>query len=269
MANKIVTKKSDKKFSHLPFQILTIFILIVSAFVVCSFVFFKTENIKISTNDQYDPQDIIDVLDVEYGDNLVFLNTRQMEETIFRTFPYIENVNVVKMLPSTLSIQYSIAEVCYSVEYEGNYVYVSETGKLLELASFAANGSIIVDVGDIEDVDGYLSITDSEISSSFEEIMELYSDGELDGITEMIFSDKYNLQIIYDDRITFDLGTSTDLSFKIQFGMQVVDSEQITETDAGTLNLSLGRESNRAYFMSDALIQVYESEAEAIIAGRG
>lgn len=272
MAKKTITKKSSKKLSRLPFQILTIFIFVVSALVLCSFVFFKTENIKISVNDEYDSQDIIDVLDVEYGENLIFLNTHAMEEKIFRTFSYVENVNVVKVVPSTLSVQYSIAQVCYSVLYQGNYAYVSETGKLLELASFPASGSIIVNVGDIEDVDGYMLVTDSDINSAFTEIMELYSDGDLENVTEMILDDKYDLQIIYDDRVTFDLGTATDLSFKIQFGMQVVQSEQITETDSGTLNLSLGRESNRAYFMSDALLAAYEvssEEEETIIAGRG
>ncbi|MFI3326079.1 MAG: FtsQ-type POTRA domain-containing protein [Clostridia bacterium] len=271
MAEKVNSKRKSN-FSHLPVQMFIIFVLVIGAFMLCTIVFFKTENIEITVSDEYDVQDIIDVLDIEYGDNLFFLNTTAMEKEIFNAFPYIENVKVVKKLPSTLSITYSIAQVCYSVEYEGNYVYVSETGKLLELVSFVAGESIQVNVGEIEDVDGYLSIIDEDVANDFDEIMQLYLDGDLDEITDIDFSNKYELTMVYDDRVTFALGGLSDLSFKIQFGLQVIDSGQIAASESGTLDLSLGRESNRAYFMSDALIAAYSStteEEETIIAGRG
>ena len=72
----------------------------------------------------------------------------------------------------------------------------------------------------------------------FQELRGAIEDSGLDKITEIDLSDRYNLTILYDGRITMELGLPTDLDYKLDYAKGILDTGGIKENEKGTLNLS-------------------------------
>ena len=72
----------------------------------------------------------------------------------------------------------------------------------------------------------------------------------MDKITEIDLSDRYNLVILYDTRITMELGLPTDLEYKLHYAIGILDAGGIKDTEKGTLKLSDAMD-NRVPFEPD------------------
>lgn len=72
----------------------------------------------------------------------------------------------------------------------------------------------------------------------FQELWKAIEESELDKVTEIDLSDPYNLVILYDNRITMELGLPTDLEYKLHYAKGILDAGGIKDTERGTLKLS-------------------------------
>lgn len=81
---------------------------------------------------KYAPQALIDACGVKEGDNLLRINERTVRRKILAAFPYVEELKLRRVLPDKLVLQVTEAAVLGACEYEGSYVIVGETGRILE-----------------------------------------------------------------------------------------------------------------------------------------
>lgn len=84
----------------------------------------------------------------------------------------------------------------------------------------------------------------------FQELWTAIEESGLDKITEIDLSDRYNLVILYDNRITMELGLPTDLEYKLHYAKGILDAGGIKDTEKGTLKLSDAMD-NRVPFEPD------------------
>jgi len=69
-------------------------------------------------------------------------------------------------------------------------------------------------------------------------------------ITEIDLQDIYDIKIIYQNRIEFQMGNAADLPFKLRFALSAV-TDKVSANAKGSLNLSLAKETNRATWNAD------------------
>ena len=222
--------------------------VIISAVLLCIFVFFKVSDIKVNGSTVYSREEIISVLGISSGDNLVFAKTQEAEDVLKSEFPYIENVKISKKIPSTIEVNISEAEVYYSFKYSGRYVYISRTGKMLEANDVPMDGSILVTGGEVKDENGKLKFTDPKVNEAFLEISNLFLEHEKGDITEIDLTNIHDIFVVYDGRVKLKLGNASDLTYKLNFGLQIVNNSGIKEDEKGSLDLSMSKSINKAYF---------------------
>ena len=107
-------------------------LLAAAAVVLACVVFFRINSIEVSGNVRYTTEEIIEASGIETGDNLVALSRSRVSASICTKLPYVENVNIKKVLPDGVVLRVSERVAAASVEsMEGRWL-ISAQGKLLE-----------------------------------------------------------------------------------------------------------------------------------------
>lgn len=236
--------------------------VIVAAILLCIFVFFKVDTVEVTGSTIYTSSEVVGESGIAQGDNLVFIDSSKAEEQLKKKFPYIEDVEIKKKIPSTVTIEVTEAQVAYSVPYKDAYIYASKTGKILEVQAEPMSGSILVKGGEVTEQDGKIAFTDISSSAAFKEIAAVFAEKENTGITEIDVTNIHDIYLIYEGRLKMKLGNATDLTYKLNFGLQIVSNSGIGPDERGELDLSLAKEVNKAYFAPEVLSEGSTSSSD-------
>lgn len=108
------------------------FLLIFSALLAGSVIFFRVNEITVMGNSRYTVEQVIKASGVELGDNLFLINKPQTVRAITKSLPYVEKVSVVKALPDRLELHITeSAAVAYWKDADG-YWLVNAATKVVE-----------------------------------------------------------------------------------------------------------------------------------------
>ena len=191
-------------------------------------VFFKTETIEVEGSTKYQPGAIIGTAGIQVGDNLFRIDDQQVEKALTSTYPYIESVSVRRALPSKVTLRITEAvELGAFVQQNGTYVLVSETGRVLEIASGTpGNGVLVVNGVEIEDPQLCQAIPaeNNESLSMLQCLVEAIRATGFENITRIDLSDRLNMYIVYDDRVRIELGSETELPDKLDFAKYALEN---------------------------------------------
>ncbi len=255
------------------FYISAFLAVVIGVVLLCTFVFFRVGTVTVTGGEAYRQEDILSVCSIAEGDNLVLLETGAREEALEHRFPYIESVEIKKHIPSTVEIVITEAETAFSIEREsGGYLYVSRTGKVLEIAESPAQGSAVVHgcTPVNEEPSGQVEFQEEVAGKLFGQISAQLQEHGLEGITEIDLRNQYDITMTYDDRIVFRFGNTNDMEYKTMFGIGMLAKMQedgdLTEETQGEIDLTVAAEKNKAFFR-ETLEGGETSEGEGI-AGR-
>ena len=218
--------------------------VVVAAVLLCIFVFFRVEKVEVIGGESYRLRDILTVLDIQDGENLVLLPTAWREEELTRRFPYIKEAKITKHLPSTIQVELTETEPFFSVQSREGYLYVDETGKILEIADYAALGSVTVrgSVATTTTLSEQLTFEDPEITDAMLYIGQQLRNNNITNISSIDLRSRYNVTMTYDLRIVFQLGNLNDMEYKMQMGLavltQMLDDGSITGDTRGEIDLT-------------------------------
>lgn len=95
-------RRNRGRFSAL-FKMLAI-VAVLAALTVGATVFFQLEEVVVSGNSRYTAQEIEKISGLQKGDNLYRLNKNRIASEIREKLPYIEELTIVRRLPSTIVI---------------------------------------------------------------------------------------------------------------------------------------------------------------------
>lgn len=96
------SRRNRGRFSFL-FKLLAI-VAIVAAMTVGATVFFQLEQVTVTGNSRYTAQEVEHASGLQTGDNLYRINKYQIKRDILQTLPYVEELRIVRRLPSTIEI---------------------------------------------------------------------------------------------------------------------------------------------------------------------
>ncbi len=223
---------------------------------LCIFLVFKVENIRVEGDIVYAEQDILNICDYEYGDNLFFLSTADREIMLEERLPYIKEATIRREIPNTIVIEIVGAAVVSNVQVNDTYLYMSGEAKILEIAAEPMAGIMMVQGLEVQTpVAGEkISVVNKEAEEAYTAISLQTDESQAQTeFTKLDLTDIHDIRMWYQDRIEMKLGSASWLDYKIRFGLRIVreQTEVITADARGVLDLSLSKEENKAPFAQD------------------
>lgn len=115
------------------FFLISIFVIIALVYVLYS-PFFDIQNIKVEGQNKLSREYIINLSEVQLGQNILKLNISQIERNLKRE-PYIETIKVKREFPNGICISVVERKPIGIISYMGSYILVDKNGIALELIS--------------------------------------------------------------------------------------------------------------------------------------
>ncbi len=251
--NGNVRKKRRRRRQNLSLYYAIMFFLVAAVGIILSLtVFFNVKEVTVTGKSIYNDNDIILSSGIQTGDNLVRLSSSKAENKILLSLPYVDTVMITKKFPDKVEIEVTPSVEFANIKYESGYLLISSSGKILSYSAAAKSGYPIIIGCENENFEpgSLVEIADEENNNAFYSLIEtMIAEGVTEKITEIDVSDRYNISIVYDDRIRVELGSLNDISYKLRFSYMLI-TEKISINKKGTLYMK-GNNSNEASFVED------------------
>ncbi len=200
-------------------------------------VLFDCSSIVVEGNSRYTAEEIIRNSGIKTGTSLLDINTEAATNGIVGSLAYIDSAQVKKSYPTKIEITVQEAERWFIVQ-DGSHPYiVSRMGKIIDEA---ADSSLPVVFGyEAKDAAvGAMLLSDEEGKTKLPElIMSAAEAAKLEGITSIDISDRFEIVVLVEDRVTLNLGLSAQLENKLHIARELIRSE-ISATEYVTVNLT-------------------------------
>lgn len=206
---------------------------------LCMLLFFQIDEIQIEGTDIYTEQDVIELLDIEKGDNLFLGSIKASNDDLTRLMPYISDFKIKRKWPDTLIVSVEEAEAVCVAKTDVGYAVLSEDAKVLEHLSVMPNNMIALNGLDILDAaPGHVVLTENEDDLYIlKDILQTLNTSELDKIDTVDMTDTINIYIYYDHRLRIEIGTVNNIENKLKRVKEVL--EKIESTDTGRLDVTI------------------------------
>ncbi len=207
--------------------------------------FFNIAAINVMGDTVYSAQQVIEKSEIEIGDNLIFISKKDINEKITTQLPYVDSVEIKRKLPSEMEIIVTKTQAKFAVFVDGYYTLLNANGKVLESGlEFVGEGITIINVGEIAQQNvGYSLVLENE--KTFTKLMlveRALEECELSGITSIDLSDIYSIKLVYEGRITLELGEtdSENITKKLALGKAAIETQNEENPEyRGTINLTV------------------------------
>ncbi len=209
-----------------PFYSLVVFILVIGVGVaLCMTVFFNIQTIEIAgESSEYSAEEIAQASGVHTGDNLMRLNSEQVEQNVLSGLVFVDSVRVEKEFPDMLVITVTPSIPAYNLVDESGTLQVSAAGKILKNSPETDLSLPTITGFETKTREPGMMITsvDSQKDQIFQTLSELIAQGLEYPITAIDVTDKYDIVLTFDDRIEFSLGNWNELSYKVSLAETVI-----------------------------------------------
>ncbi len=253
----IARQRAERRRRHrrhvLLFFYFFLFVLVLSAAAVLSLtVLFKITDIRVTGSSRYSQQQIVSASGIKKGDNLFLTRTNSSAANIQKKLPYLGVVQVTRKLPASIEIHVCEDSIYGAVAFGNKYAILGENGRVLEISSHSAeNCTVLKGISAKQaQVGKTIVFQDSANGTLLTNVMDALKKSGLKTITSVDFSKPYRIVVLYDNRVSINLGMPTDLDYKLRFA-KVLLTSNIKSTEKGTLNMSVVADTDKAYFDPD------------------
>ena len=230
---------------------------LVAALTFGATVFFQVEHILIAGNSRYTAQEVEEASGIQLGDNLFRLNKGQISEDIRRKLPYVEELTIVRHLPSTIAIEIREWDAVASIlpssgtsTAEAPAAEEAEDTELPEETGTAAGDAWLISVGGTALTVTGLTVLSPQAGTQMavpqaEEtrrqglmalLAALEERGTLEKVSSIDLSAGTEILLRYDGRFDVKLPISGDFIHKLRALEAVVEKRESYET--GTMDLT-------------------------------
>lgn len=228
-----------------------VFVSIISAAAVLSLtVLFKIDAVRVTGTSRYSQNEIVAASGISKGENLFLVQTGSAADRIRKKLPYIGSVKISRKLPAAIEINVSEDVICGAIPYGKKYAVVGSGEKVLEIADKLPEGCTLIKGLELKSAQTGETIKpkDSSRAGIFKDLTKVLQNHKMTDISQMDFTSEYQIQIVYEDRITINLGLPSDFDYKIRYAQKLFETGQIKKTEQGLLNLSVATDNDTAYF---------------------
>lgn len=212
--------------------------IVIIFLIIISMPIFAIDSIIIIGAKSLTEENVLASTGLDDNPNFFFFSSKKAKNEL-KNNPYIEDVSVKKIFPSSVSVQVHERDVVAYVEDKGNFIYIDRDGRVLDVSkNFTKRLPVIVGldynyytVGEVLDIDN---------NSSFKAVVtlsNLFTAYDLE--TEIIrvdIGDENDIHLfIYNVDVT--LGSVRDANEKIKTLKGILEAYPELKTERGYLNL--------------------------------
>lgn len=253
-------KRKRRRKRHTTLYFFLIVLLVTGIGILLSVtLFFNVKTISVTGDVDYTNEDIIKMSGIKVGDNLIRLDTKRASDGIMLSMVYIESAQIDKQYPGNIEIKVTKCVPTAVMESETGYLVVSASGKILERKSAGAEDLFMIKgYKTLTEKPGeYISAEDDQVTEIVSEILKECSKYKDHKITSVDVSDKFDIKLIYENRITFKMGNSSDIAYKLNLAGTVLD--KIGKNKKGVMTMA---GSNQISFRDDGSAAAPDSDDE-------
>ncbi len=216
---------------------LVVMLAVVAAMVLGVAIFFRVQNVDVQGNAIYAKEQVVTASGVEVGDNLLMVNRPNIVGRIQAKMPYVQKVSVGRILPDTIVIQIQESEIAGLVQTDvGGGCYVNADGRILGQTVEGFRGQIVELTGftitspKIGDQAVATEGQSEQMEAALQVLRQMEGTGIIGQITAIDASKSYDLKVHCADRLEILLGSTEQLSYKIQYLQVVLDGLEDYQT---------------------------------------
>ena len=236
--------------TNFKFKFLTM-LAVVAVLILGLIIFFKVKTIEVVGNDYYTAEEIIENSGIHLDDNLLSLSKAAVSANIHKDLHYIEEVQIKKKLPGTVTIIVKEAKVTYGIQDRtGGWWLIDKNGKVLDKADAqSVKDHTVVKGLQIQtpelgqqikpaDADGADMAELSAKQTALEQLLPLLEENPLaKSIVSVDLTTSYDIVLWYETKFEIRLGNIERLEDKLQFLRSVVEKMK-NENGVWTVDLT-------------------------------
>lgn len=234
-------------------QCVAIGLCVLAAMVALSLtVFFRIDEIKIECAGElpYSEQEIIAASGISLNENILTCDVDGVGSKLAKELPYIGDASVKRSLNGRVVITVELTPGCYSFALGESIVVVDPKGKVLEHKAEETQDTYTEIVGaDLSQATPgeKVELVDQGIFTLLTDIHKKLEGSGVDNVTSIDVTDVYEVTIVYDGRITLEIGDTNNLDKKLALAAMVIQREnQIDPEQYGVIDL--GSVEGKAFF---------------------
>lgn len=224
-------------------------LLVVAIFIFCAAIFFKITEIQVVGNNLYSTDEVTAASGIQLGDNLLSVSRGTVAGRIQASLPYVEDVQVGRALPGTVTITVRESDAVYAVcAANGTVWLMNSSGKLLEQADLAVTSYPWILGVTVQDpkVGAAATCAETEALEAALAVIDLLDDTDfLPKIVEINVEKPYDIVLKYQDLYEIHLGSADQMEYKMRYLTAILADSQIS--GGGIIDLTL-EEENAAVF---------------------
>ena len=200
-------------------------VIIVAAVFV--FIFFRISDVSITGSQKYSEQELYAALKLSKTSNLFLTGTGTLEARLRKAYPSLEDVQIKKQLPDKLVITVTDGVGEYYIKMGGQYYTVTSALKTIEISDEIPAGCVELLSCDVSKaVLG--EIMEFRTDTHYNYLCRLLSDikahGSSEHITRIDMSEKFDVELKYDDRFIIKIGTAEKTGTKLTLAENIIST---------------------------------------------
>lgn len=205
--------------------------------------FFKIGEITVEGNQRYSVDEIVESIDVCYGDFMFSFPSSSVKNSIKKNLPYVSEVDVDCIYPSKLVITVKEYEPEYICIQKNKYIVFSNELKVLEVADENKweDSIITVELPNVSRAIEGEKIVFSElektdyISGFIKNLSEFKKDVKIDKI---FLSDYFNIKMLCSAKYMVSFGKYDAIEVKLHTLSKVIESKTVSESASASIDIS-------------------------------
>jgi len=97
--------------------------------------FMRVNEIRVEGISAYSIDDIITAADVSLGDNMLFVNSQKLAQTIRQTLPFVNTAKVTRIFPDKMLIEIVESDAIAKITFQGETLVSDSAGRILARSS--------------------------------------------------------------------------------------------------------------------------------------
>ncbi len=237
----LVQRKRRRKGNNILWYLLILVFMVTTTIVLTTTVFFKIKNIAVAGSEHYDDRSLIISSGILLEENMFRLKDQQIKEKLIEEYSYISKVKIRRKLPDTIVLEITEATPIGAIDAGAGYTLISEEGRVLECNTPVLPEEMPIVMGFSEETPeqgSYLVEEDSENVRRMRLVMEAAKKTGFSYFNVIDLSDPYDLKLYYQDVFEIILGTDSNLEYKMELILQVIQTQDLLTSFRGTIDAS-------------------------------
>ncbi len=215
--------------SYILYYLLAGVVVVIVFIVLANTLLFNCSSFETEGSIRYTGEELIEKSGIKQGDNLLHIDTKKAEDAIVSSLAYIDTAKVSKVFPTKIKITVVEAEKWYCIEQDGMTAAISRGGKIVEHASAGGLPVITGFEAQTIEVGQMLQSEVHEKNAIPAELLNAAEAAGIDRINSIDITDRFDISILVDNRMTLLLGSAADAGAKLNAAKTVMGDIAPTE----------------------------------------